>query len=284
MSDNVPASVWLNGALLPAGEARIDPSDHGLLTGDGVFETLVVYEGKPFAFTRHWVRLCRSARVLGLDAPEKEYLASAIDAVIDANKKLAGRLRVTVTGGPAPLGSERGTAPCTVIVAIADLPSHASEAALVTVPYRRNEHGALTNHKTTSYGENVVALAHAKKQGGTEAVFANTAGSLCEGTGSNVFIVYEDELITPPVSSGCLPGVTRDLVLGLCESEGIAVRERNVPLRALAEATEAFLTSTLRDVQPVRTVDGSPLPQCPGPLTQRLARAFADLRSQNNDP
>lgn len=276
--------VWLNGDLVPAEEARIDPSDHGLLTGDGVFETLIVYSGKAFAFSRHWERLCRSAGVLGLEAPAKADLAEAIDEVIEANQRESGRIRITVTGGPAPLGSEKGDAPPTLLVAIADLPGHGPEADLVTVPFRRNEHGALTNHKTTSYGENVVALAYAKKQGGTEAIFANTAGSLCEGTGSNVFLVFEDELITPPVSSGCLPGVTRALVLDLCEREGIEVAQRNVPLRALAEGSEAFLTSTLREVQPVKTVDGNPLAQCPGPITERLMKAFDALRSADVDP
>ncbi len=277
-------SVWLNGRLVPADEARIDPSDHGLLTGDGVFETLIVYDGKPFAFTRHWERLQRSAAVLGLEAPEKGLLAEAMEEVIGANARLSGRLRITVTGGPAPLGSEKGDAPATVLVAIADLPGHGAEADLVTVPFRRNEHGALTNHKTTSYGENVVALAYAKKQGGTEAIFANTAGSLCEGTGSNVFIVFEDELITPPIASGCLPGITRALVLDLCQDEGLEVVQRNVPLRALAEASEAFLTSTLREVQPVRTVDGNALPACAGPVSERLMAAFAQLRTTEIDP
>jgi branched-chain amino acid aminotransferase len=276
--------VWLNGKLLPADEARIDPSDHGLLTGDGVFETLIVYAGKAFALTRHWERLRRSGEVLGLEVPQKDALREAVEEVIAANERSSGRLRITVTGGPAPLGSEKGDAPPTVVIAIADLPGHAAEADLVTVPFRRNEHGALTNHKTTSYGENVVALAYAKKLGGSEAIFANTAGSLCEGTGSNLFLVYEDELITPPIASGCLPGVTRALVLDLCAQEGIEVGQRNVPLRALAEASEAFLTSTLREVQPVRTVDGKPLPACPGAISERLRTAFEDLRTRDLDP
>ncbi len=279
-----PSHVWLNGSLVSVAEARIDPFDHGLLTGDGVFETLIVYRGQPFALRRHWERLGRSSAVLGLEIPSKELLATAIEEVLEANAVEGGRLRITVTGGPAPLGSEKGDASSTVIVAVASLPGHGPEADLVTVPFRRNEHGALTNHKTTSYGENVVALDYAKKQGGTEAIFANTQGSLCEGTGSNLFIVFEDELITPPISSGCLPGVTRALVLELCERDGIEVSQRNVPLRALAEASEAFLTSTLREVQPVRTVDGRSLPDCPGELTQQIRKAFVSLTEQEIDP
>ncbi len=276
--------LWINGQLCLASNARIDPSDHGLLTGDGVFETLIIYDGKAFAFTRHWERLQRSAGVLGLELPEREVLAEAIASVIEVNDRNTGRLRITVTGGPAPLGSEKGDAAPTIVVAVADLPPHGPEAHLITVPFRRNEHGALTNHKTTSYGENVVALAYAKKQGGTEAIFANTAGSLCEGTGSNIFIVFEDELITPPVSSGCLPGITRALALEICEREGIEVVQRNVPLRALAEASEAFLTSSLREVQPVRTVDGNPLTECPGEISTKVRDAFARLKETQSDP
>ncbi|MGY8688740.1 MAG: aminotransferase class IV, partial [Verrucomicrobiales bacterium] len=278
MSDaSSPSHVWLNGQIVPTHEARIDPFDHGFLTGDGVFETLIVKQGKPFALTRHWERLGRSTAVLSLEPPSKDVLSKAIEELLAVTGTTSGRLRITVTGGTAPLGSEKGDSSSTVLVAVGSLPPHGPEASLVTVPFRRNEHGALTNHKTISYGENVVALAHAKKQGGTEAIFANTAGGLCEGTGGNLFLVYEDELITPPISSGCLPGVTRALVLELCKRAGITVSQRNVPLRALAEASEAFLTSTLREVQPVRTVDGSELAQCPGKIGAQLHEAYLKL-------
>jgi branched-chain amino acid aminotransferase len=276
--------IWINGDLTPVSEARIDPFDHGLLTGDGVFETMIIYGGKAFAVERHWQRLQRSAAVLALDLPARDILQNAIDSVIAANKCNSGRIRVTLTGGPAPLGSEKGDAASTFLVAVADLPKHGPEGDLITVPFRRNEHGALSNHKTISYGENVVALAYAKKQGGTEAIFANTAGSLCEGTGSNIFIVYEGDLITPPVSAGCLPGITRALVLELCEKYDIQVQQRNIPLRALAEASEAFLTSSLREVQPVRTVDGNPLANCPGAIGQRLQDAYRELTVTTCDP
>ncbi len=276
--------IWINGALTPVAEARIDPFDHGFLTGDGVFETMIVYRGKAFAVERHWKRLQRSAAVLALDLPSREELENAITSVIKANQRESGRIRVTLTGGPAPLGSEKGDAASTFVVAVADLPKHGTEGDLITVPFRRNEHGALSNHKTISYGENVVALAYAKKQGGSEAIFANTAGSLCEGTGSNIFIVYEGDLVTPPVSAGCLPGITRALVLELCEKLDVPVQQRNVPLRALAEASEAFLTSSLREVQPVRTVDGNPLANCPGEFSLRLRDAYRELTASTAAP
>ncbi len=287
MSSTVAAGirqVWINGHLRAEEEACVSPFDHGLLTGDGVFETLVCYEGKLFAFSRHWRRLGRSGEVLGLEIPGFEELRAASNEVVEANGIGFGRLRITVTGGPAPLGSEKGNAGCTVLIAAAPLSQVPRKAKVAVVPYRRNEHGALTGHKTTSYGENVVALAYAKARGASEAIFGNTAGRLCEGTGSNVFLVREGKLITPPLSDGCLPGVTRSLLLELCAREGIAVREESLPLEALAEASEAFLASTTREVQAIEAVDGRALEEAPGAATQQLAQAFRALAESDLDP
>jgi branched-chain amino acid aminotransferase len=166
-----------------------------------------------------------------------------------------------------------------VLVVCSPPPDWPPAEHVATVQWTRNERGALAGLKTTSYAENVIALADANERGAGEAIFANTKGELCEGTGTNVFLVINDVLVTPPLSSGCLAGVTRELV-----GEVVAVEERAVPLGALAVASEAFLTSSTRDVQPIATVDGAPLPACPGPLTQAAAAAFAELRATNLDP
>jgi len=150
------------------------------------------------------------------------------------------RLRITLTGGPGPLGSERGAAGPTLVVALAAMRSWAPTAKAVVVPWTRNERAATAGLKTTSYADNVVALARAKAAGGTEALMANTAGDLCEGTGSNVFLVLDGQLVTPPLSSGCLAGVTRALVL-----EWTGAVERDLPMVALQEASEVFLTEPL---------------------------------------
>ncbi len=138
------------------------------------------------------------------------------------------------------------------------------------VPWPRNERGAMVGVKTTSYAENVVALAHAAERGAGEALFANTAGNLCEGTGSNVFVVVDGRLLTPTLASGCLAGVTRALVLEWSDAQ-----EADVPVGALAGAEEAFLTSTTRDVQPIRLVNGTALPAAPGPVTAAVMETFA---------
>ena len=256
----------------------MSPFDHGLLTGDGVFETLRVYWGVPFAARRHLDRLARSAEGLGLKPPDGQVLRAAMADVIAANGLVDGRLRITVTGGVAPLGSDRAGAVPTVIVAGSPMSPWPATTAVVTVPWPRNERGALVGLKTISYAENVVALAYARERGAGEAIFANLAGNLCEGTGTNVFVV-NGALVTPPLAAGCLPGVTREILLELVD-----VIERDVPLAGLATADEAFLTSSTREVQPIHAVDGKPLPAAPGPLTRAAAEAFQELVRRELDP
>jgi branched-chain amino acid aminotransferase len=276
--------VFVDGKVLPAGEARVSAFDHGLLVGDGVFETLGVYRGVPFAWRRHYERLCRSATGLGLAVPEPAPLREAADEVLAANGITEGRLRITVTGGPSPLGSERGDGPPTVIVAAALARPRPATEAVVTVPWPRNERGATAGLKTVSYADNVRALAFAQRRGASEAVFGNTRGELCEATGSNVFLVVDDVVCTPPAASGCLLGVTRALVLELCDRHEIPHEERTVPLGALADADEAFLTSSTREVVPIGRVDERALPGAPGTRTRELAGAFSALVSSDLDP
>ncbi len=283
MSDDA-GSVWLDGALVAADAARISPFDHGFLVGDGVFETIRVYGGKPFAWTRHLDRLEHSAAGLGLSVPDRDRLRAAAADVLVANGHDEARLRITLTGGVAPLGSERGGAGPTVVVASSALHPWPDSVRVVVVPWVRNDRGATAGMKTTSYAENVRALAYAHERGASEAIFANTRDELCEATGSNVFVVRDDAIVTPAGSSGCLLGVTRALVIELAEQEAIAVDESPLPLDALHAADEAFLTSTTREVQPIAAVDDRPLPAVAGAVTTRLADAFTALVARDLDP
>jgi branched-chain amino acid aminotransferase len=266
----VSQKLWIDGTLVDAAAAAVSPFDHGLLTGDGVFETLRVYRGTPFAMRRHLERLARSAHGLGLRLPEVD-LREVMETVAAANDVSDGRLRLTVTGGIAPLGSDRGDAVPTVIAATGPIPNWSPTTEVIVVPWRRNEHSAVAGIKTTSYAENVVALAYAHDHGCGEALFLNTAGQLCEGTGSNVFLVIGGELVTPPLSSGCLAGVTRDLVVELT-----GATERDLPGDALAEAEEVFITSSTREIQPVG--------HTPGPVTLEAAAALRALIERDLDP
>jgi branched-chain amino acid aminotransferase len=127
----------------------------------------------------------------------------------------------------------------------------------------------------------VVALSRAHDQGAGEAIFANTVGNLCEGSGSNIFVGIGGRLVTPPLSSGCLAGITRGLVL---ERSGCQIEERDIPIEKLGEADEAFLTSALRDVQSIARIDGRVLPTTPGPLTIAAKLAYASLQAKDPDP
>ncbi len=271
--------IWLDGGLRDTDAARVSAFDHGLTVGDGVFETVKAVHGRPFALTRHLARLARSAGGLGLSEPDLDEVRRACAAVLDANPVELGRLRITYTGGPGPLGSDRGDAGTTLLVAVGATARRPDTTAVVTVPWTRNERGAVTGLKTTSYAENVVALARAHEQGATEALFGNTRDRLCEGTGSNVFVVLDGELHTPPVESGCLAGITRALAV-----EWTGARETDLPLDVLERADEVFLTSTLRDVQAVHRVDGRALADAPGPVTAKAMRIFDERSAADLDP
>lgn len=280
--------TWVNGALVEPHAAVVSVFDHGLTVGDGVFETAKVVDGSPFALTRHLARLQASARGLGLPEPDLALVRRAVGEVLrdhdrgnhhGRGRAMPLRLRITYTAGVSPLGSDRGDAGPTLVVAAVPLRPWPETAVLATVPWPRNEHAATAGLKTTSYADNVVALARARQRGADEAVLANTAGQLCEGTGSNVFVVLDGQLVTPPLASGCLAGVTRGLVLEWVESH-----ERDLPMSVLGEAAEVFLTSSTRDVQAVRAVDGRILGGAPGPLTRAAAQRFARAARADPDP
>lgn len=271
--------VWFNGSILTdPSSAVIGVADHGLTVGDGVFETLKVVEGQPFALSRHLDRLVASAAGLGLSAPDLDDVRRAVKDVLAGPVLRLGRLRITYTAGPAPMGSGRGAGPATMIVAADAMAPGDATTAVARVPWVRNERGAVAGLKTTSYAENVVALARAKELGASEAILANTVGNLCEGTGSNIGYVIGGEARTPSLGSGCLAGVTRALLLEWCE-----VVEADEPIGVLEEAEEVFLVSTTRDVQPVHRIDDRVL-TAPGPVTRDLQATWAARAAEDVDP
>ncbi len=252
---------WVAGALVPAEQAAVAVLDHGFTVGDGVFETLRTMTDAsvgvvPFAMDRHIARLSRSASGMGMAMADPDDVRDALLAVCAANPELAdgGRLRITLTSGPGPLGSDRISEASTLVVAAAPATRWPAATTVALSPWPRNERSPLVGLKSTSYAENVLALAHAKSLGAGEALLGNLAGELCEGTGSNVFVVTEGRVATPPLSSGCLAGITRELVLEWCTEAGIGIEERTLDMAELAHAQEVFITSSTRDVHPVDAV------------------------------
>jgi branched-chain amino acid aminotransferase len=265
-------------------DAHVAATDHGLVVGDGVFEALKVTALGPFAVGRHLDRLTRSARAMSLPDPDHRLIRDAIEAVLKDRRFIDGKVRITYTGGRGPLGSQPAFGPPTLIVAADSRTVANPSAEIVTAPWTRNENGALAGVKSTSYGENVRSLAYATQRGATEAVLLNTAGNICEGTGSNVFCVVGSTIITPPLSDGPLAGITRGLVLEWCRAEELEIVETSLTLTEAQSADEVFLTSSMRDVQAVHRWDDVELSASVGPQTKRVAALFATRSTQTTEP
>ncbi len=279
MNDAAPVT-WVDGRLVGPDEPTIYATDRALV-GHGVFEVLKVVDGVPFAPRRHLERLVASAESAEVPV-DLDVVKAGMAAVLDSPG--VGRrgcwLRVTVTAGPAPVGSAGEAARPTVVVAAAPLPAWGEACDVVVVPWCRNERGALAGLKTTSYLENGLALSYARTRGADEGIFANTVGNLCEGTGSNVFVVDGGEVVTPPLTAGPLAGVTRQLLLEWMPE----IVERDVPIAVFEQCDEAFIASTSRDVHPVGSIDGRPLPVVRGELTSLAIARFAEGSAADADP
>jgi branched-chain amino acid aminotransferase len=262
--------IWLDGETYDSpADAALSAVDHGLVVGNGVFETLKVTAAGVIAVSRHLARLERSARTLGLPQPDLDDVRAGIAAVTDGQRFELGKVRITYTGGLGPLGSEAPSGPATLVVAADAAARRPPTARVATSPWTRNERGALTGVKSTSYAENVRALAEARTTGADEAIFLNTRGHVCEGTGSNLFCVFGDRVVTPPLSAGPLAGITRDLVLEIAD-----VTEADLTLPEALGADEVFLTSSMRDIQGVSAWDDRSW-TAPGTQTRRLATLLA---------
>jgi branched-chain amino acid aminotransferase len=275
--------VWVNGDLVDPTGPSVSALDHSVTVGDGVFETAKIDAGAPFALTRHHRRLERSAAGLGLPPLDLPFLDKGIAAVLDGPEIDFGRLRYSVTGGVGPLGSDRADASLTYIVLAGPQARPPVSGALTVVPWTRNERSAVAGLKTTSYAENVVALARAKQAGAVEAVFANTRGELCECTGSNIFVVVDGVVLTPPAGSGLLLGITRELVIEWGRAAGVDVREETLPLEVLQTADEVFITSSTKDVLPIHRVDAREL-SSERPVTTELQAVFRRNAERDADP
>jgi len=259
------------GELLDDSARPISYLDRGYLVGEGVFETLVVHNGVPFALTRHLERLERSAAIIHLPALDLGVIKGAIADVIGANLSRVGelgRLRITLTSGSGQPS---------LLVTFMTQSAWPETTSAITVPWVRNDRSAIVGAKTTSYAENVAVLAAVQAKGVSEALLANTRGFLCEGTTSNVFVVVDGQILTPSLGSGCLPGVTRGLILEWCGAQ-----EAELPYEILATADEIFLSSSTRGVHPVDRLDDRQLDA--RPVGTALRTRFADLCSDTVDP
>jgi len=276
--------VYLNGSLVPRNEARVSALDRGFLYGDGFFETTRVVAGRALLLGRHVDRLNRSCRHAGWERDvDGREIARAVAELVACNGVGEGYLRITASRGPyeGRLTELVASKPTLLIqVRAMQLPPVGAPPPLVLArsPHRRNEHSALVAHKSLSYQENLLALARARERGAGEVYFLNTRGRLAEGAITNLFFVRSKTVCTPAVECGLLPGVTRQVVLELCDAEGMPHEEGQYGEKELASADEVFCTNSLRGIVPVSAILEYPEKTFPNrPMTSALQRAYAEL-------
>jgi len=278
-------TVFLNGEYVPAGDACIPVDDRGVLFGDGVFETLRAYRGRPFRLQRHLDRMAGACRTLRLELPySKREIAEAVNALIRENG-LSGnaRVRITVTGGPSAGAKtlERGGTACTFILARPYEPppedAYREGISLVISDLRRNATSPLSTLKSSNLLDSLIARQDAADRGADDAVLLSPDGYLSEATTSNLFMVSGGSVLTPDATCGLLPGITREAVIELCTGLGIPCAQVIAGPEDLLSADEVFLTNSMVELLPVREVAGQLVGACPGPVTERLSIAYRHL-------
>jgi branched-chain amino acid aminotransferase len=274
--------AYVDGKWTPAEEARVSVLDHGLLYGDGVFEGIRVYDGRPFMLDEHLDRLAASARALVLELPvARGEIAAVCREAIARSGRDDGYLRVVVTRGVGALGvSPHTCARASLIVISAPLLLYPPEryrdgVRLITSSLRRSASDALPPQvKSLNYLTNVLASTEARRQGADEAVLLNAQGLIAECTADNLFVVSRGRVLTPSVVSGALAGITRGLVMRLLAGQGIESAEAALTPADAWTADELFLTGTGAEIVPVSEIDGRLLPVA-RPITERVREAFA---------
>jgi branched-subunit amino acid aminotransferase/4-amino-4-deoxychorismate lyase len=279
--------VFLNGQFMPESQAVVPINDRGFLYGDGLFETTRVVGGRPFRLAQHLERLMRGAEFLQIRPPytPKELHHFAGRLVAD-NQMPEAVLRVSLTRGPGPRGYWPGEAgPPTMVMTLHETPPQATDSQtvwnLVTSPYRIPAADPFASFKTTSKILNVMARADAVARGADEALLVNSNGEAAETATGNLFWVYQDKICTVPTGRGILPGITRAVVLEICQSLGLQTNKRVIKPQALRNVAGLFVTQSTLGIVPVSVFDGEPVRL--SPLVDQLACAYEELLVSGGD-
>jgi branched-subunit amino acid aminotransferase/4-amino-4-deoxychorismate lyase len=271
--------VFLNGQFLPEAQAVVSVNDRGFLLGDGLFETMRVAGGKPFRFAQHLERLTRGADFLKIKPPftPKELERFAAQR-IEQNKSLDAILRVTLTRGSGERGYNfNGECKPTLAMTLHAAPplENSVEWNLITSSFCIPTTDPLSSFKTTSKILHVMARAEAKEKGADEALLINTNGEVAETAGGNLFWVYQDTICTVPTGRGVLPGITRAVVLEICQTLGLETNKRVIKPEALRNSQGIFVTQSALGIMPVSSFDGEPV--APSPLVDQISRAYHEM-------
>ncbi|UCC33682.1 MAG: branched-chain-amino-acid transaminase [Candidatus Bathyarchaeota archaeon] len=277
-------SVYIDGKFYPKSGAKVSVYDHGLLYGDGVFEGIRAYEGVVFKLKEHIDRLYRSAHTIMLQIPlTKDEMTKAVLETLRKNDLKTAYIRLLVTRGVGDLGLDPRKCPKPSIIIITEpvIELHSGEAkakgVTTMISWVKRDPVDATSHeiKSLNYLNSILAKIEANTTDVDEAICLDKVGFVCEGVAENIFIVREGEIFTPPVSTGALPGITREAVMELAERMGYAATERNITPNELFNADEVFFTGTAAEVTPVREINKRKIGnEEAGPITKRLMQEF----------
>lgn len=273
--------IFLNGNFLPSAQALVPVNDRGFMYGDGLFETTRVINGRPFRLAQHLERLVRGADYLKIPLPfTPKEIIKFVDELVRVNEMPEAVLRVTLTRGVGERGyTPAATAKPTLVMSLHPLPPQHDDAALrwsmITSSYHIPASGAISSFKTTSKILHVFARIEAQERGADEALLLNTNGEVAETAGGNLFWVFQDKICTVPTGRGVLPGITRAVVLEVCQALGLETNKRVIKPQHLRNAEGIFVTQSVLGIVPVSAFDGEAVR--PSPLVDQITSAYNDM-------
>jgi branched-chain amino acid aminotransferase len=275
--------VFHNGRIAPLADVRLSPGQAGLLNGWGVFSTIRIYRGRPFEFDHHFDRLERDAHRISLPLPySRKQVHEAVLELIRTNQVQDGCMRIYFVNNQAAIwGTSEGFPAIDWIMYTVDLPVRVGPVKLALQPSGRHAAHPLAGTKVTSWLHNVWTVDKAHQRGFEDAILLNEFSNVTECTAANIYIVKNGEVITPPLSSGCLAGVSRLLLEQLAPKKGIEIHEHDFNVGDLYVADEVFISSTTRQVQAVEQIEDMRFADVPGLMTQRLAAIFDEYVKQS---
>ena len=270
--------VYHNDHLLPLSEVRLSPGQAGLINGWGIFSTLRVYDGQPFAAERHWQRLTRDAGRLQLPLTARfEEVRRAMMELLEANRARQACLRIYFIHNSIGIWKSQEPFPAVdLIMYTMDVPSRLGPTPLAIREQGRHAAHPLTGTKVISWLNNAWMVEQAHQRGFDDALLLNERGEVAECTAANLYCVRSGQVLTPPLDSGCLAGVSREILLEIAPPAGTPITQRALKLDDFLSADEVFITSTTRQVQPVDRLEQHAIRQAPGPVTRKLAELFDD--------